>query len=178
MNNFQNTNFNYDQFGSGTWRYSVMSHAGSWNDGTVTQFGWDLSSPLLVRFYESESDGYLPNALSLVQLDADNVKILALRPAENDDGFIVRLFENCGLDSQVEMKIPILENIQASVVDLAEHELSPLIFEGDAAIIDIGAFELLTLKFDGDCAYSPGDDVDDDNDTEEDDDIDDSGCCG
>jgi len=153
MNNFQNTNFNYHQEGSGTWRYSMMSHKGSWDQFIVTQFGWDISSPLLVELFKADSKGYLPDSLSFFRVDKENVKILTVKAAESGEGFIIRLFENLGKPTTVKLESPILTNIRASLTDLAERKKEELTCKDNSVAVDIGPFGLATVHVEGDPAY-------------------------
>jgi len=157
MNNFQNTNFNYHQEGSGTWRYSMTSHEGSWAQPAVVRFGWGLSSPLIAKFFNADSDGYLPRTLSFFGLDEENVKILTVKAAENGDGFIIRLFNNTGEPATAKVKIPILTDIQASLTDLAEREIEALDCENNSVTVDIGPFDLVTIHVNGEPTYPPQD---------------------
>ena len=160
MNNFHNTNFNYLQRGSGEWRYAVTSHAGQWDQPSATRFGWGLSSPLQARFFEANPEGTLPDSLGFFRVDQENVKILAVKAAEDGEGLIVRLFENEGRATQISLEAPLLKEIQATLVDLAEREIEPLACRNGALTIDIGAFGLATVRIKGENAYGPDGDVD------------------
>ena len=153
MNNYHNTNFNYLQQGSGTWRYAVTSHTGPWDQASVTRFGWGLASPLLVELFEADPDGGLPRKLSFFRVDRENVKILAVKAAEQGEGLIVRLFENEGRATRVEIEVPLLKNMQAVLTDLAERAVKPLACTGSRVSLEIGAFDLATVRITGESAY-------------------------
>jgi len=154
MNNYHNTNFNYLQQGSDTWRYAVTSHAGGWDQPAVTRFGWGLASPLLVELFEADPAGGLPRRLSFFRVDKENVKILAVKAAEQGEGLIVRLFENEGRATQVEIEIPLLENMRAVLTDLAERAVRPLACAGNRVTLEIGAFDLATVRITGESVYA------------------------
>ncbi|MHA1570113.1 MAG: glycosyl hydrolase-related protein [Alphaproteobacteria bacterium] len=175
MNNFQNTNFSYNQMGSGVWRYAVTSHEGSWDQPPVTRFGWDLSSPLMAELVPANPEGILPDVLSFFTVQEANVKILAVKMAEDGDGFIVRLFENEGRATTATLEIPFLKNLTASLVDLAERKIESLTPEENRVIVNIEGFGLSSIRLSGELAYPLDDDVDDDIDDDQDDDDDDGG---
>ncbi|MFC1888417.1 glycosyl hydrolase-related protein [Thermodesulfobacteriota bacterium] len=158
MNNFQNTNFNYHQRGSGEWRYAVTSHEGQWDQPSVTRFGWGLASPLQVRFFEASPEGLLPDSLGFFRVDQENVKILAVKAADDGDGLIVRLFENEGRATRVSLEAPLLKKMQATLVDLAEREIEPLACRNGSLAVDIGAFGLATVRIKGESAFGSGGD--------------------
>lgn len=190
MNNFQNTNFNYFQRGTGTWRYSVASHEGGWNQPGVARFGWGLSSPLMAMFFEGSSTGPFPNSMGFFRVTEENVKILSVKSAEQEEGCLVRFFENEGKPTEFTLEIPILRNIEAVLVDNAERPITFLSVKDDSISLTVAPFGLVAVRVTGDLALPPedgNDDAtpdDDDDDTADDDiagddDDDDSrDCCG
>ena len=156
MNNYHNTNFNYLQLGSGTWRYAVTSHVGGWDRPEVTRFGWELASPLMAELFEADPAGGLPRRLSFVRVDRENVKILAVKAAETGEGLVVRLFENEGRATKVKLEVPLLENMQAVLTDLAERAVRPLACTGNRVSLEIGAFDLATVRITGASAHGAG----------------------
>jgi alpha-mannosidase len=72
--------------------YSLLPHRGDWRAGVVPA-GYDLNDPLIVRRVPA---GHTPAAPlpSLVAVDAPNVVIETIKPAEDAQGIIVRLYEN------------------------------------------------------------------------------------
>ncbi len=156
MNNYHNTNFNYLQLGSGTWRYAVTSHAGSWDRPEVARFGWDLASPLTAELFEADPAGRLPRRLSFFRVDRENVKILAVKAAEKGEGLVVRLFENEGRATRVELEVPLLGSMQAVLTDLAERAERPLACTGNRVSLEIDAFDLATVRITGESAHGAG----------------------
>ena len=153
MNNFHNTNFNYFQDGSGTWQYAMTTHTGSWDQPEVTRFGWGLSSPLMAELFEADRMGILPDSLSFLRVDRENVKVLAMKAAEDGDGLVVRLFENEGRPTRVRLEVPLMKNLQAELADHVERATEVLASEESAVSVDIGAFDLVTIRIDGELAW-------------------------
>ena len=153
MNNYHNTNFNYVQDGSGTWQYAMTTHAGSRDQPDVTRFGWGLSSPLVAGFFEADRRGILPDSASFLRVDAENVKILAMKAAADGDGLVVRLFENEGRPVRVRLEVPLMKNLRAELADHVERAKEVLASDESAVSVDIGAFDLVTIRIDGELAW-------------------------
>ena len=164
MNNFQNTNFNYLQWGNGTWRYSIAGHEGGWNQPAVTRFGWGLSSPLIPHYPEESSTGALPDSMSFFRVSAENVNILAVKRAEQENGYLVRLFENEGKPTKATLEVPILTNLEAMLTDNVERPILALSIKDDSILLTLDPFGLASVLVTGDLASPPEDFDDDDND--------------
>ena len=162
MNNFQNTNFNYLQWGDGTWRYSIAGHEGGWDQPEVARFGWVLSSPLIPMFLEESSTGALPESMSFFRVSEENVKILAIKRAEQENGYLVRLFENEGKPTEVILEIPMLTNLEATLADNVERPISALSIGDDSILLTLDPFSLASVLVTGDPA-GPAEDSDDDD---------------
>ena len=164
MNNFQNTNFNFLQWGDGTWRYSMAGHEGRWNQPAVTRFGWGLSSPLIPHYPEVACTGAFPDAMSFIRVSEENVKILAVKRAEQQNGYLVRLFENEGKPTQAILEIPMLTNLEATLTDHVERPISALSIKDDSIHLTLDPFGLASVLVTGDPADPPEDSDDDDDD--------------
>jgi len=178
MNNFQVTNFNYFQVGSGAWRYSVTTHKGNWDQPAVTRFGWDLAAPLMAEYFAADPEGSLPESSSFFRVRPQNVKILAVKMAEDANGYIVRLFENEGIHTQVTLETSLLKNVQASLLDLAEREQEKLIVENNKVLLDLTPFNLETVRITGEKIYSPESEGDNSDEAANDDDFQTTNACG
>lgn len=84
----------------------------------------------LTPYSNSLHQGSLPLTQSLIQVTG-NVRVIALKPAENGDGLVLRLGSDSGCDEPVSVSMPGLS--RACGVDLSEGEISPLSVEQGAA---------------------------------------------
>ena len=138
---------NYQHQGTGDWgrheiQYALVGHAGDWRQGRTPDEAARLVQPLM-PFAVASHAGTLGRSLSLVQVGAPSVGVMAMKKAEDSDETIVRVLERDGKPvSNVRLAFarPVLS---ARTVDGQEHPLP------DAVRVQNGAI-LLDLK-----AYAP-----------------------
>jgi len=75
--------------------YSLFPHQGSWQDAGTVREAYELNSPLIAVAAPRHS-GELPPRHSFLSVDAPNIHVGALKPAEDGDGCILRLVEQHG----------------------------------------------------------------------------------
>jgi len=74
--------------------YSLLPHAGGWDEGTVSQ-AYAINDPLIVRPNgQTLVSAPAAGAVSLLHVDAPNVVIETIKPAEDGRGLVVRLYES------------------------------------------------------------------------------------
>lgn len=73
--------------------YSLLPHAGSWQDAGVVRLAWDLNSPLYAAAGAVDDT---VNGRSLLVCDNPNVMVDAVKKAEDSDRLVVRLHEFAG----------------------------------------------------------------------------------
>lgn len=78
--------------------YLILPHRGSWREAGTPRLGWELNQPP-VTLVESNHGGHLPPAMSLIQIDARNVLLSALKIHEDSQDLVVRLYEAEGKDT-------------------------------------------------------------------------------
>lgn len=102
MNNYWVTNFRASQKGEFRWSYAITSG----NDGTsgsrAARFGWDSRIPLLTRVFPPSGSGRRPEPLSLLEISAPNILLIAARPLPDGD-VILHLRELEGKESAFEV---------------------------------------------------------------------------
>ncbi|MBE5966631.1 MAG: alpha-mannosidase [Lachnospiraceae bacterium] len=72
--------------------YSLYPHKGDWRIGGTVQMAYNLNVPLYAAMSEKK-EGSLPSAMSLVELDCDNVILETVKKAEDSDDIIIRMYE-------------------------------------------------------------------------------------
>ncbi len=72
--------------------YSLYPHAGDWHEGGVRQQADFLNQPLLV----SEASGLAAHAAPVVALSGIDAALSGLKPAENGNGLVLRVYEPAG----------------------------------------------------------------------------------
>ncbi|MGC9347565.1 MAG: alpha-mannosidase [Anaerolineae bacterium] len=120
-------------------QYALVPHHAVWSEGDMMRSGEDLNVPLVVMSTDLH-EGDLPPVHSFASLSPDNVRLVALKEAERDGGFIARFVEVEGTASGAELELSrflLDEEATAVVVDLLERPL-----EGKTARLEGGALHV------------------------------------
>lgn len=106
--------------GNHTFTYSLLPHEGDWYDGQVTVAAWDLNNPLLAVAGESEL-----SEQNLFIFNQHNVKVDAVKKAEESEGVILRFHEYSGQSNSLIIRSDF--NIQSwTECDLMENPVEML----------------------------------------------------
>ena len=114
------TNFINVHPGETLYRYSFSTHAGDWREGRAREFGWNVANPPVAVWMKGPRQGPLPPSTSFCQVDAPNVMLLTFKQAEDGDGYILRLIETEGKETQVMVTMPHLALVHAFETNLVE----------------------------------------------------------
>jgi alpha-mannosidase len=82
--------------------YALMPHARSWHEGGVREEAEDLNQPLLV----SPARGLAPGTFAPLGGDGLAAGLGALKPAEDGDGLILRVYEPAGARGRFALRLP------------------------------------------------------------------------
>lgn len=118
-------------------RYALRAHGG-YDPAAASRFSIGLSQPLLASAASSE-----PPAPSRLRIEPSDVLALALKPSDDGDALIVRLFGASGQDrtAQLIWSSPIPRRVYLS--DLSENPSRPI--EGK---VSVRGWDLVTLRAD------------------------------
>jgi alpha-mannosidase len=124
--------------------YSLYPHSGDFRKGNVVKMAYALNCPMYTRIEEAH-EGSLPQQLSFISVDKDNVVVEVVKKAEDSDHIIVRLYE-C-FNQRAKVKCNLLKNIQCvEECDLLENTLNELKAEGNSFNFEIKPYEIRTFK--------------------------------
>jgi alpha-mannosidase len=136
--------------GKHTFSYSLLPHAGGWNEATV-QAAYALNDPLIVRRGVGRGAQSEPRpsgrgvAASLVACDAPNVVLETVKRAEDGDGVIVRLYETQRRRGAITLTTAF--PLQAAArTNLLEEEKFALPVTDNTVRYDIRPYEIVTLR--------------------------------
>ncbi|MFF2480325.1 alpha-mannosidase [Paenibacillus sp. NPDC058071] len=121
--------------------YSFLPHNSGFQSETVIRPAYELNMPILAtEGRQAEGSG------SLLQVAAPNVIVEAVKPAEEDDAYVVRLYE--AERSAVTTKLTFGKApVRAAITNLLEEELEELaVNEAGEATLSFRAFEIVTIK--------------------------------
>jgi alpha-mannosidase len=136
MNNHWFTNYRAEQSGPTVFRYAIMPH-GQYDPIAAQRFGIECSQPLVAV----GAEGPAPDGRPLVELDSPDVIVAALKPSNDREALIVRLFAAAGRETKVNLSRggKPLENVWLS--NLAEERVSQL-----AGPLELPAWGMATLR--------------------------------
>ena len=140
------TNFQPTQQGDLLFRYSLTTHEGNWQTGQPRDFGWARANPLMPVVINQHTEGHRPTSDSFCRIDKTNVVLTTLKRAEDGDGFIVRLVETEGRQSDVSVQLPFIEIAEAARTDLVERDLGPLTCQRHSVAVSVKPFGITTIR--------------------------------
>lgn len=131
--------------------YSFTSHAGDWNTGTVTQFGWSIASPPETFILPAGQTGSLPdNKKSFLSIDQPNVQLVTLKQSTQPGrGWIVRLVETDGKAVSATVDLSHFPIQGAVICDLVENDQEPLKVTNGQVTVKMDPFSFATIRFFG-----------------------------
>ena len=124
--------------------YSLYPHAGDFKEAKVDQMAYRLNCPLYCVLQKSH-EGNLPEEISFIRVDKDNIFVDTVKKAEDTDEYIVRLYENHNRLTRVCCSS---YDTICSVVecDLMENEMAALSSVGNQFEFVMKPFEIKTFK--------------------------------
>jgi hypothetical protein len=144
-NNFR-TNFVNVQPDEYLVRYTFSSRSGDWRASRTWHAGWSAANPPLPVWMNGPQQGSLPTLASFCQIDAPNVIALTLKPAEDEAGFILRLFETAGQETTATVTLPTLSIQDAWQTNLVEENPHPLPYTPHTVQFTLPPHAIRTLR--------------------------------
>jgi alpha-mannosidase len=145
VNNFR-TAFQVAQVADLLFRYSVTSYEGDWRAGGASDLGWSVATPLEAVCVTGPQTGSLPESDSFCRLDKPNVRLLAMKGAEDGDGLILRLVETEGQDTSVTVELPCMQIDEAFSTNLVEENQGVLAYDRHCVRVLVQANSIVTLR--------------------------------
>lgn len=119
--------------GAQRFTYALLPHGGDWIAGRVREEAEDLNQPLLAV----EAEGLAAGSRSPLRVDGHPVALAVLKPAEDTDEVVLRVFEPAGGRGPLHVEAEAWRVEEE--VDILERPLGP-------ARVDIRPFELRSLR--------------------------------
>ncbi|MBO5452423.1 MAG: alpha-mannosidase [Clostridia bacterium] len=130
--------------GEHTFKYVLYPHKGDFRQGGTIEKAYVLNKPLIAQSIEKQT-GANKDTFSLISCDKENVVIETVKKAENDNSFIVRLYE--AYDSKVNATLISGADIKkAYICDMMENIIEEIEVINNQIRISLKNFEILTLK--------------------------------
>ncbi len=145
-NNF-GTNFSVSQVGDVLFRHVMTSGAGDVSDGKAASFGWQAVQPLMQIFARNAPQGKLPVLDSFIQIDNDNIMLLAFKESQAvGDGIIIRLWNMSAQKEKVTVALKYIDITSVHQVNIVETFVSVLQQNGKNSFsVSLEANSILTI---------------------------------
>lgn len=128
--------------------YSIAYHGGNWREEGLFGRMEKFRMPCMLRQLEGNAPTNISgcNPLEWVAALPQNVRLSALKSAEDDSGLILRAYEVEGLETKMELPFP--KGVSsACLTNLAEETLTQLEAQNGKIQISLQPHEIVTLKF-------------------------------
>jgi alpha-mannosidase len=126
--------------------YSLLPHAGTWRESDVLREAYVLNDPLMAQRIPARPHGDLPSAYAWAELDTDHVVLETVKKAEDDDAWVVRVYE-CKQYRSNGVGIRFGQPIRKAVeCNLLEEDESPVAFQDHQLTFAIKPFEIKSFK--------------------------------
>lgn len=123
--------------------YAIYSHKGDWRNGTQWQ-AIELDQPV-IAFETTKHAGPLGKRFSLLHTSTRNVRVMALKKAEESEDIIVRVVEIAGkpaTDVRIAFAAPVTS---VREVDAQERKIGNMVIDDAAIAIDLSPYQLRTF---------------------------------
>lgn len=124
--------------------YAVFPHSGSHQEAGITHESARFNNPLRVL-----PTDHSPMTQSWLTIDVSHLVVQAVKPAEDSDAVIVRLYEAHGMRGPVTLTVDFAfgKVCRVNALEEADFETCPLCSKGNQVRFDISPFEIVTLRF-------------------------------
>lgn len=124
--------------------YSLYPHSGNWKQGEVVKMAYNLNCPLYTKV-EDKHEGILPQQISFISIDCDNVIIEVVKKSENSDDNIVRMYE-C-FNNRSKVICTLLKPLSyVEECDLLENSIGTVSSDYNSFAFEINPYEIKTFK--------------------------------
>ena len=129
--------------GISTFRYGVYVHENRWDDADTVKEAFKENIPLTAR-YVAEGKGDKAQ-YSYITVSDEKVMIDAVKPAQDDNGVIIRVYETSAHSGDVTMTLPCdgIKVTQCNMMEVDEAEISA---DGNSFTFSIKPFEVKTFR--------------------------------
>lgn len=152
MNNYWEDNYVGSQGGKSQFRYVVTS-APSTNEGQLSRLGWEEATPLefdeVTREDKAVKEPHLPDSGqgSFAHIDDPNLLLETWKPAEDQNGTILRFLDLGGQTRSVSIRLPAFRLMSAWRTDAVERNQGQLpVQDGHEFSFTIHPHEIVTVR--------------------------------
>ncbi len=131
--------------GRNIFSFGIYCHSGSFENGTQAQ-NESFQKPLIAFQTSARRKGSLSDDFSFAKINNKNVIVRAIKLAEDQNGFIIRVNEAAG-KSHDDVKISFFKNIESAEEVLAdEHKVDNAAFSENALCFSIAPYQVKSFR--------------------------------
>ena len=131
--------------GVNTFVYRLYPHAGSWEQADTVKYAFELNQPLKGFAAENQS-GSLPESHSFITVNREEVIIDAVKPAQDGNGIIIRMYESENKRGNVEVKLGFGKFSKVVECNLMEVDENEIPFNGNSFNLFITPNQVRTFR--------------------------------
>ena len=150
LNNYWHTNFPRVQSGEFTFRYVITSGA-TLDPAALSRLGRESLTPLETGELGGNDKRGLRGSLpatpaSFLGVDGDGVELETFKPAEDGNGYIVRLLETAGHAGRARISSRLIEFSRAWLCNAAEDNLREISLSSGGVEVDLSPYAIVSLR--------------------------------
>ncbi|AZS13464.1 alpha-mannosidase [Paenibacillus lutimineralis] len=124
--------------------YSLYPHKGDWREAHTLRRAAELNHPAEVTEVE-RGQGKLPSVQSLIQFTGQHVVLDSIKPSEDGQASILRLYESSGGRERITLQWP-QSCKEIFLSDALEHELEVIEHQGGLIELQFAPYEIKTIR--------------------------------
>lgn len=126
--------------------YSLLPHVGDWRDAQTVRHAYELNVPLIALPGQAASTASpVDSGSSFLQTDCSHVVVETVKPAEDGNGLVVRLYEAHNQRGGGTLSFAVtLRSAQAC--NLLEEPLADIAVQGNSFSFEVKPFEIKTFR--------------------------------
>ncbi|WXG43680.1 MAG: glycosyl hydrolase-related protein [Promethearchaeati archaeon SRVP18_Atabeyarchaeia-1] len=134
----------YRQKGIHTLVFSLMPHQGGWRMAQAYKNGLSTTFPL-IPVMTSQHSAFLPREMSFMKIEGSNIVVTALKKADDDRGYILRVYEAEGKERS--FTIEFYRDVKECwETNLLEEDVKGLTFYKKQVDLRISPYEIKTIR--------------------------------
>ena len=131
--------------GEHTFAYSLYPHSGTWGESGTVRRAAEFNVPMHIRPCDSRSAALRKVTAGLFSLEGRGGVLETVKPADNNDGVILRFYESQGGRGQMVLKTPLrIDSVEAC--NLVEELAQPVEADDHAFAFNLEPFQIRTFR--------------------------------
>ena len=131
--------------GVSTFVYRLYPHAGNWSQADTVKYAFELNQPLK-GFSTAAQNGTLGTEKSFIEVSRRNIAVDAVKPAQDGNGIILRMYEAGKSRGKVNVKFNLAEVKKVIECNLMEVDETELEFANNEFEFDITPNQVRTFR--------------------------------